>query len=83
MQRGIIIGPQNCHIKTGQNRVHIIIVKDAVGQSVKIVERANRLSQFLVQAVAGFLRCGVIGHKDRDFFTFLKGQPVGCAVAAG
>ena len=54
--------------------MHVVIVKDRIRQAVEIVERADGLGQFFVQAVANFLRCHIGGHKDgRAVAAFQRG----------
>ena len=63
--------------------MHIVVVKDAVGEAVEIVERPERLRQFLVQAIAHLLRTGVIGHENGDLLALAKLAPIRRAGIAG
>lgn len=45
--------------------MYVVIVKEAVGQVIYIVERSNGFSQFFVKAVTYFLGADVIWQEYR------------------
>ena len=61
---GGIIGPQDQHIKAGQDGVDIVVIEHRIGQTVQVIERPQRLCQFLVQTIANLLRGGVGGNEN-------------------
>ena len=65
--------------------MHIVVVKNAVWQAVEVIQRADRLGQFLVQAIAGLLRAGVVGQERSPRFSRrdLQLRPTGDALTPG
>lgn len=79
---GRVIGAQDQHVETGQHGVDIVVVEHRIRQAIEIIERADGLGQFLVQAIAQILRRGVAGHEDRQFLAVAQECPVGPGAAA-
>ena len=54
----------------------VVVVENRVGQAIKVIERTQRLRQFLVQAIADFLRGRIGGNENRRFFPASERRPV-------
>ena len=61
----------------------IVIVEHRIGQPVQVVQRPQRLRQFLVQAIAHLLRGGVGGDEDHGGIAAGQRRPVHLRAAAG
>ena len=81
MQFWRICGAQDQHVESGQDRVYIVIVKNRIRQTVEIVQRPDRLGQFLMQTIARLLRAGIIGQEYRHLPPFAELRPVGAGLS--
>ena len=70
------VDPQDQHVEGGQRVVKVVIVQNAVGQAVEVVQRAYGLRQFFMQAIAHLLRSGIRGKEDCDPLALPKSRPV-------
>jgi hypothetical protein len=51
-----IARPQHQHVEAGEHGLEVVVVEDRVGQPPEVVERAERLADLFVEAIADFLR---------------------------
>ena len=73
--------PQDQHIKSGQHRIEVVVVKHRIVQVIQVVQRPHRLRQFFVQTVAHLLRAGIRGGEDRGAVTVAQAGPIGLRAA--
>ena len=71
-----IICLQHHHVETCQHSVHVVIVKNARGQAIQILQWTDCLRQFLVRAIADFLLAYVIWQENRQLLALFKVCPV-------